>query len=120
MKAYFTRDSVCAGDDGDAPHAREIDVPDPFDATTFIRAVVAAATLPSISGGQATWCLSSGVPLVVLAQQWPEPRMLSFIPPKLRDLDIDGETVRLHFSYLTQRDPEVVFDVLRRLRLRAE
>jgi hypothetical protein len=120
MKAYFTRDSVCAGDDGDAPHAREIDVPGPFDAAGLLRAVLAAEKLPSIAGGQATWCVASGVPLAVVAQQWPEPRMLSFLPPKLGDLDTDGETVRLHFSYFAQRDPEVVFDVLQRLQLRAE
>jgi hypothetical protein len=119
MKAYFTRDSVCAGDDGDAPHAREIDVPGPFDAATLVRAVVAAANLPSITGGQATWCVASLVPLAVVAQQWAEPRMVSFFPPKLGDLDTDGETVRLHFSYFAQCDPEAVYDELHRLRLRA-
>jgi len=28
--------------------------------------------------------------------------------------------MRLHFNYHTQRDPELVFDILRGLRLRAE
>jgi len=54
------------------------------------------------------------------AQQWGAPRILSSFPPKLAELDVKGGTVRLHFSYFAQRDPETVYDVLRRLRARAE
>jgi hypothetical protein len=120
MKAYLTRDSVAAGDDADAPHAREIDVPDDVTVTELVQLVWRDARLPSISGGQATWALSSIVPLAVGAQQWGAPRILSSFPPKLAELDVKGGTVRLHFSYFAQRDPEAVFEVLRRLRLRAE
>ena len=120
MKAYFTRDSVAAGDDADAPHAREIDVPDDVTVTELVQLVWHDAGLPSISGGHATWSLSSILPLAVGAQQLSEPRILSSFPPKLTELDVKGGTVRLHFSYFAQRDPETVFDVLRRLRARAE
>ena len=88
--------------------------------TDLVRLIWQFAKLPSISGGQATWALSSIVPLAVGAQQWGEPRMLSFFPPKLAELDVNGGTLRLHFSYFAQRDPEVVLEVLRRLRVRAE
>ncbi len=69
MKIYFTRDSDCAGDDGDAPHPRELELPDDVSVDEFIRGVIAAAALPSISGGQATWCVCAGLPLAVVAQQ---------------------------------------------------
>jgi hypothetical protein len=119
MKAYFTRDSVCAGDDGDAPHAREIEVPDDVTVDALVRLVWREADLPRIAGERATWCISSGVPLAVIAQQWPEPRPISFLPPKLTDLDVMGATVRFHISYFAQEDPETVYGVLRRLQLRA-
>lgn len=120
MKAYFTRDSVAAGDDGDAPHAVEIAVPDGMTVEQLVRTICQAAKLPSITGGKATWCLASRVPLAVIAQQWPAPRMIGLMPPKLSDLDADAKSIRLHFSYFAQQDPDTVFEVLRRLRLWAE
>ena len=120
MRAYFTRDSVAAGDDADAPHAAEIHVPNDVTVIELVQLVWRDAMLPSISGGQATWALSSILPLAVGAQQWGEPRVLSSFPPKLTELDVKEGTVRLHFSYFAQRDPDVVFEVLRRLRVRAE
>ena len=120
MKAYFTRDSVHAGDDGDAPHGRQIDVPDRVDVPALVQLIWRAAQLPSISGGKATWGLSSIVPLAVIAQEWPESRMLQSIPPKLMELDVSDGVIRLHFSYFAQQDPDVVYQVLQRLRVRAE
>ncbi len=120
MKAYFTRDSVAAGDDGDAPNALEITVVDGLNVEQLVHAICRAAKLPSISGGKATWCLASRVPLAVIAQQWPAPRMIGLMPPKLSELDADAKSIRLTFSYFAQQDPETVLEVLRRLRLWAE
>jgi hypothetical protein len=120
MKVYFTRDSVCAGDDGDAPHAREVELLDGLSVGQLVRGVLDAAGLPQISGGRATWCVSSGVPLAVVAQEWDEPRFVSPIPPRMEELEVSGGVVRMHFSYLAQQDPEVVYEVVRRLRFRAE
>jgi hypothetical protein len=112
MKVYFTRDSVSAADDLHAPHAHNLKLPDD------VRDVVNAAVLPRIDGGQATWCISSGLPLAVIAQQWDEPRLLSFIPYKISELDMSGPKVKLHFTYFAQQDPEIVYEILHRLRLR--
>jgi hypothetical protein len=119
MNAYFTRDSVSAGDDVDAPHAREIELSDDVTVEQLVREVVSAADLPRIAGGRATWCVSSAVPLAVAAQQWEEPRPVNFTPPNLSELDLSGRTVRAHISYFAQQDPDTVLEVLRRLRLRA-
>src|SRR5688500_9977792 len=106
MRVYFTRDSVGAGDGGDAPHARQLGVPEGVATDVLVRLVSEAAQLPQIAGGEATWCVSSRVPLAVIAQQWREPRLLSSFLPALTILDFDGRTVRLHFSYFAQRDPQ--------------
>lgn len=120
MKIYFTRDSVCAGDDCDAPHARQIELPANTSIEAIIRSALKASPLASISGGKATWCVSSIWPLAVIAQEWTEPKFLHPIPPKLTELDLRGETICLHFSYFAQQDPDVVFMVVKRLWIKAE
>jgi hypothetical protein len=119
MKAYITRDSVCAADDVDAPNARELTVPDGLPVDELVRQVIRLAGLPPVAGGKATWCISSIEPLAVIAQQWSEPRLLTFIPPERSRLDIADGVFRSHISYFAQQDPEVVFEVLRRLQIRA-
>ena len=119
MRIYFTRDSVCAGDDSDAPHVCEIELPPSDDVEAISCAVLKTAPLPSISGGRATWCVSSRIPLAVIAQEWDVPRMLSALPAKRGDLDFNVDTLRFHFSYFAQEDSEIVFAILRRLRVKA-
>ena len=117
FKAHVTRDSVAAADDMDPPHAKTVRVSDASSVETIVLAVIGSYSLPRISGGRATWCLSSSVPLAVVAQEWDEPRFLPRLP---RLAEADGAAparLELHFSYFAQMDPEVVFDVLRRLRL---
>ncbi len=119
MKLYVTRDSVCAADDGDAPHQRTLTVPDSQTVEPIVLAVVRGYELPEIFGGLATWSLSSNVPLAVIAQQWPDPRMTSALPRSVAECDTSGNYLRLHFSYFAQRDPEVVLEILQRLQLRS-
>lgn len=114
-----TRDRTSAGDDLDAPHRRRFVVPDEFSWEQRILLVWKSSDLPVISGGLATWALSSNVPLAVMEQGWTAPRMLMQL-----DLDevvdvTDGE-MRFHWSYFAQVDPEIVLNVLQRLRLRAD
>jgi hypothetical protein len=67
----------------------------------------------------ATWALSSGIPLAVVAQQWQEPRVLFRLDAERERLDAGDGELRLHWSYFAQLDPELVLEVLRNLRLRA-
>lgn len=117
---YVTRESVAAGDDVDAPHARTFALPQGASLETALATVMSARYLPSIAGGLATWSVASGIPLAVIAQQWPAPRMLFRTSKDLAALDRPSGVLRLHFNYHAQLDPEVVLEVLRRLRLRAE
>ena len=120
MNLYVTRESVAAGDDVDAPHARTFALPHEASLETALVTVMSARYLPSISGGLATWSVASGIPLAVIAQQWPAPRMLSGVSDNLDALDRAPGLLRLHFNYHAQLDPEIVLEVLRRVRLRAE
>ncbi|HET7064125.1 MAG TPA: hypothetical protein VFI49_07580 [Rudaea sp.] len=120
MNLYVTRESVAAGDDVDAPHARTFALPQGASLETALATVMSARYLPSISGGLATWSVASGIPLAVIAQQWPAPRMLFGAGDDLSVLDRAPGLLRLHFNYHAQLDPEIVLEVLRRLRLRAE
>lgn len=120
MNLYVTRESVAAGDDVDAPHARTFAIPDAAPLEAALATVLAAHYLPSVSGGLATWSVTSNIPLAVIAQQWSAPRMLFRTSEDLKALDRAPGLLRLHFNYHAQLDPEIVLEVLRRLRLRAE
>ena len=120
MNLYVTRESVAAGDDIDAPHARTFALPPGASIDTALTTVMSARYLPSISGGMATWSVASGIPLAVIAQQWQAPRMLFGVSDNPDALDRAPGLLRLHFNYHAQLDPEIVLEVLRRLRLRAE
>lgn len=120
MNLYVTRESVAAGDDVDAPHVREFALERAASLETALATVISAHYLPSIAGGLATWSVASGIPLAVIAQQWPAPRMLVRAGEEPMALDRASGVLRLHFNYHAQLDPEIVFEVLRRLRLRAE
>ena len=116
----MTRDSVAAGDDIDAPHAVVLTVADGWSVEALLDHAIASAALPGISGGRATWCVSSRLPLQVLAQEWSSSRRVNFLTPPLSELDATASEVRFHFTYFAQLDPELVFEVLWRLRLYAE
>jgi hypothetical protein len=120
MQLFVTRDSVCAGDDGDAPHPRTFPCPAALPPEQAVATVLAASYLPSIAGGQATWVASSAVPLAVIAQQWPAPRPLPLSARDRQRLDRRGDQLRLHFSYFAQEDPAQVLALLARLRLYAD
>jgi hypothetical protein len=119
MDIYATRDSVAAGDDIDAPHGCSFYFPDGTPVMDVIARIVAGGYLARISGGKATWSTVSGFPIAVVAQQWTEPRPVRWPEVKVSELESRNGIIYLHFNYHTQIDPEVVFEVLRNLRLRA-
>lgn len=112
---HLTRDSVAAGDDLDAPHASTLLVPDDQTTEALIAAIHASGYLPRIAGGAATWSVVSDRPLAVIAQQWPEPRMVTGLPHPPEQLRREGGGYRFHVNYLVQQDPVTVLEVLRRL-----
>ena len=67
----------------------------------------------------ATWSLASGIPIAVIAQQWPAPRPFFLTGRDIKQLDRTAGELRLHCNYHAQRDPQLVYEVLRDLRLRA-
>jgi hypothetical protein len=119
MKAYLTRDSVSAGDDLHAPHARVISLQQDWDPASIASQILRVYDIPKIDGGRATWALSSNIPFVVFAQQWEKPQPINEVNLDPTEVDFDGEELRLHWTYFAQIDPEVVLGILRSLRLRA-
>jgi len=116
MQVRIDRDSVCAGDDVDT-HDRVLSGPDSETLEGLVTNVVHAYALPLIAGGRATWCLASRRPIAVVAQEWRSPRMLPWQTRPVSDCKIVDGVVWLHFTYLAQIDPDVAFEVLRRLHL---
>jgi hypothetical protein len=111
------RDSVCAGDDCDAPH--EMRMPVRGESLRTITARLLEAHYPaSISGGRATWILqpseNSDRSLAVIAQQWPEPRFLVLADEDVFAYVRQDSKPHLYLRYWCQVDPEWVFTCLLR------
>jgi hypothetical protein len=117
MNVIVTRSSVSAGDDVEAPHNREFTFADGKPILDVVRTIADSGYLASIAGGQATWSAASGCLLAVVAQQEREPRPIAMHPVSLDRLDVRGDSIHIHFNYHQQIDPEIVFNVLRGLRL---
>jgi len=108
------RDSVAAGDDGDAPHEIVLDIGANDSFQSIVARILATNYLPSIAGGHATWIVELGSrPLAVVAQQWPTVRYL--VDPVQDICSIAGSAGQphLYFTYWCQADPELVFESLR-------
>lgn len=111
-----TRDAVHASDD-----------PEPFGFTIgneaspaeVLRRAADRTWLPSIAGDRATWSIVSNDVLAVLAYEWPELRLMPFLDERMRAADRRDGVLRLHFNYHAQIDPELVYRVFWRMRLRA-
>jgi hypothetical protein len=117
MKILATRDSVAAGDDADAPHEQQFSFPDLTSIHQAIDQIVNSGYLASVCGG-ATWSVVCRVPISVVSQAWHHSRPVSQELQELAGIDVRDAVIRLHFNYHTQTDPEIVLEVLTRLKLK--
>jgi hypothetical protein len=67
VSVTLTRDSVCAGDDGDAPHEKRIEIEASPDPGIFAREL-ASGYLPSVAGVGHSWdCQLNGVRIATIS-----------------------------------------------------
>lgn len=106
------RDSVHAGDDLES-HRTSISLDPAATLRTLFEAIQGMGYLPGIHGGRATWIIcSSGKPIGVLAQQWPELEWLVPGESILGQYFADTEPGLL-FRYAGQADPDHVFSQIK-------
>ena len=117
FRFWIWRDSVCAGDDCDAPHEIERVLPLAATLAEFTAEFLDKRYLATISGGKATWVLEGRGPLAVYAQQWASPRFLVEPTMPLADAALPDGKPSLRFRYRTQEDPEIVFQTLNAVRV---
>jgi hypothetical protein len=117
MKIFATRDSVAAGDDVDAPHERQFSFPDLTSVQQAIDLIVNSGYLAGVQG-RATWSVVSNIPISVVAQEWSHSRSVHWQSQGLTAQEIQSGLIKLHFNYHAQIDPEIVLEVLKRLKLK--
>jgi hypothetical protein len=106
------RDSVCAGDDADAPHEKHFRLSADATLADTISVIIGEKYLASIAGGMATWIVESNKSLAVVAQQWDSPRFLvDWTTPIVECVPVDASKRRF-FRYWCQVDPTTVVDCL--------
>ena len=90
----LTRDSVCAGDDCDAPHEKKLEVYSFIEPETFARAV-SSGYLPRVAGVGHSWtCVLNGVKIAEIGN--------SDIRVLVRESPFSDEN-RAHFIYHAAR-----------------
>ena len=94
IQVVLTRDSVCAGDDFDAPHEKVVDVYSLIDPEAFTREI-SANYLPSVAGVGHSWiCTLNGVEITEIT--------ISGIRALVRESPFLEEN-RAHFVYHSSR-----------------
>jgi len=111
--------SRCSVHAADEPRAVEFKVSEETTVSGLISEIIEMKYLASIHGGEATWSLVSTQPLAVIAQQWAEPKLLSWASfhPEVHALAGESKVLPLHLNYHAQQDPDIVYNVLRRFKL---
>lgn len=90
VRVVLTRDSVCAGDDADAPHERAVNVPALLDPAKLAR-ILAEGYLASVAGVGHSWtCVLNGVKIAEIT--------VSDIGALVRETSYSNEN-RAHFVY---------------------
>ena len=107
------RDSVAAGDDGDAPHEWLLPIAPDATVGDVVHRIAGARYLASIIGGEATWIIEGDRPLAVVAQQWSAPRFLVDEGTSIRAVVRASGRPHVEARYWVQVSPDRVFDALR-------
>lgn len=108
------RDSVCAGDDINAPHEKIFKVEENWKVVDLLNYILSENYLVKIQGQDATWSVAGPHPIAVISKQWDKPRMIIS-----SDATFEGDFFNLpiryfKFSYHLTLDPNVVYKVLKR------
>ena len=112
LSLIIVRDSVCAGDDCDAPHRVSIQIHLESTLAQVLEAIQNMGYLAQIDGGHATWIVESDRPLAVMAEQWKTPRFLIAFETRIAACQTSDGSRPLFFRYWCQVDPDRVFDCL--------
>ena len=116
MRVYATRDDVHPGDMDLRPLV--FDVADDTAPEDILRRAADRRWLPSIQGDRATWVIGSNELLAVMAYEWPDLRFMPGLDRRIRNVSRGEGGIQLHFSYLCQEDPEVIYRALWSVKLR--
>ncbi|HVU16117.1 MAG TPA: hypothetical protein VHD32_04295 [Candidatus Didemnitutus sp.] len=86
----MTRDSVCAGDDCDAPHEKKLEVHSFLDPRAFVSAV-SSGYLPAVAGVGHSWtCVLNGAKIAEIR--------VSSIQSLVREIEFSDDN-HIHFVY---------------------
>jgi hypothetical protein len=90
----LTRDSVCAGDDCDAPHEKKITIHSFTDPKALARES-SSTYLPSVDGVGHSWiCVLNGIKIAEITHKG--------IEPIVRQIEF-AENNKIHFQYISAR-----------------
>ncbi|WP_243349731.1 hypothetical protein [Parabacteroides sp. FAFU027] len=111
ISIQINRDSVCMGDDCES-HKTIFELKRDTTLAKLLQKIKNKGYLAQIQGGKATWLvINLKKEIAVVAQQWRDPKYLSINgDTKLSELEKGNGQIRIHFRYLTQQDPDIIYN----------
>lgn len=99
IELIVTRDSVCAGDDCDAPHKARFFIDEVTPISNLVSYLRENYPLSSVYGGHLTWTLKSGSKIAMFSEGWSD---LHFLVPEeasCRSYASEDKALHVHFDY---------------------
>jgi hypothetical protein len=120
LSIVLERESVCAGDDIDAPHRREMRVSSRTSVAQLletirrpgIRGLFRSKFLPHIAGGRATWVAEGNRALALIAQECFDPYLLVDGNAPVASFFRADSPPHLVFRYLAQAEPSKAVEAI--------
>jgi hypothetical protein len=118
IRIELTRESVCMGDDVNAPNKSIINLTESETLLNLTKYIFNENYLANISGGKATWVMkiNNDKNIAVLAQQWSEQKYLINGKTPIKNFLINNSNniLKIHFDYLAQQNPEIKYQELKK------
>jgi hypothetical protein len=110
IKIILTRESVCQADDVFAPNEKIIYFSSTKSVADLTNKILEIHYLANIFGGKATWIMKNEeTRIAVVAQQWANAKFIIDEKHSINELKKTADCINIHFDYLTQKDPEIVY-----------
>ncbi len=110
IQIRLTRESVSQGDDVLAPNEKMIYFHSSKSIVDLTKKILEITYLAQIYGGKATWIMKNeNTKIAVIAQQWTNAKFLVEETFSISNLKKSAGCINIHFDYLTQKDPDIVY-----------
>ncbi|KZK90914.1 hypothetical protein PsAD5_04052 [Pseudovibrio sp. Ad5] len=110
LELIVTRDSVCAGDDCDAPHRAHFSINEAASISNLVEYLREIYPLSNVFGDHLTWTLTARSKIAMFGENW---RELHFLVPEgasCSSYASEDKTLHVHFDHQSGVYPKQLYE----------